>query len=139
MMPAGTYYIGDLCYVMHDVWDEFCDLTITKDHVCVQDGEMTLHGKRFATYSTMYGDGVYHDKQGKEYGVDAGLIGCIHVDCISVEEHKNLDLGHVHKFDRPFRTGRSMDGTIYFGDVEIHTGDCAFDTDTDDYDPDSDD
>lgn len=24
-MPAGRYYIGDLCYVMHDEWDEFCD------------------------------------------------------------------------------------------------------------------
>jgi hypothetical protein len=25
-MPAGRYYIGDLCYVMHDEWDEACAL-----------------------------------------------------------------------------------------------------------------
>lgn len=25
-MPAGRYYVGDLCYVMDDVWDEVCDL-----------------------------------------------------------------------------------------------------------------
>ena len=23
-MKAGTYYIGDLCYVMHKEWDEVC-------------------------------------------------------------------------------------------------------------------
>jgi hypothetical protein len=25
-MPAGRYYIGDLCYVMHPEWSECCDL-----------------------------------------------------------------------------------------------------------------
>ena len=24
--PAGEYYIGDLCYVMHAEWGEVCDL-----------------------------------------------------------------------------------------------------------------
>ena len=26
MFPAGKYYVGDLCYVMHDEWDEVCGL-----------------------------------------------------------------------------------------------------------------
>ena len=26
MMRSGTYYVGDLCYVMHPQWDEVCDL-----------------------------------------------------------------------------------------------------------------
>ena len=25
---AGKYYLGDLCYVMHGEWDEFC-----QDHI----------------------------------------------------------------------------------------------------------
>ena len=34
-MPAGKYYIGDLCYVMSDKeWEEFCSLTI-KDNKCL--------------------------------------------------------------------------------------------------------
>ena len=25
-MKAGNYYIGDLCYVLHDEWNEVCEL-----------------------------------------------------------------------------------------------------------------
>ena len=43
-MPAGRYYIGDLCYVMSDEeWDEFCSLTI-KDNKCF-DGEFNKIGR----------------------------------------------------------------------------------------------
>jgi hypothetical protein len=75
-MKAGTYYVGDLCYVLHDEWDEVCELII-KDNVCL-DGEFTLRdGRRFAIYGTAYGDGNYFDQNGKSYDVDAGSIGCI--------------------------------------------------------------
>ena len=48
MMKAGTYYIGDLCYVMHDRWDEFCSITCSEHNVL--DGEFNLKdGTRFAT------------------------------------------------------------------------------------------
>lgn len=51
MMPAGTYYVGDLCYVMHDVWDEFCDITI--EGLSVLDGVFSLkNGVKFATFGT---------------------------------------------------------------------------------------
>ena len=77
MMPAGKYYVGDLCYVMHPEWDEFCSITI-KEHTCL-DGEFNLKdGRRFATFGTKWGDGEYRDQFGNRYGVDAGLIGCIH-------------------------------------------------------------
>ena len=37
-MPAGTYYIGDLCYVMTDAeWEQFCKITINGNKVL--DGE----------------------------------------------------------------------------------------------------
>ena len=94
MMKAGKYYIGDLCYVMHPEWDEFCSLTINGHNVL--DGEFNLKdGRRFATFTTKWGDGTYKDEQGRSYGVDAGLIGCIAVDDITPSELENLKDGHV--------------------------------------------
>ena len=91
MMQSGTYYIGDLCYVMHDRWDEFCALTCSGH--CVLDGEFNLKdGTRFATFTTRWGDGTYRDELGNEYPVDAGLIGCIRVDDIAPEELVNIKM-----------------------------------------------
>ena len=39
-MPAGRYYVGNLCYVIHPQWDEFCDKIIV-EHNCV-DGEVVF-------------------------------------------------------------------------------------------------
>jgi hypothetical protein len=79
MMRPGTYYVGDLCYVMHPQWKEVCNLTISGNGVL--EGEFNLaNGVRFAVSSTAYGDGTYFDRQGRQYPVDAGLIGCIRVE-----------------------------------------------------------
>lgn len=116
-MPAGDYYVGDLCYVLHDRWDEVCNLlfpTGEKSH----DGEYTLSdGTRFAIYSTAFGDGVYYDQDDNEYGVDAGVIGCILVSDIIEKEQDNLGLGMVHTFPHDFETGYSEydRNTIDFG------------------------
>lgn len=124
MMPAGKYYIGDLCYVLHDRWDEFCNITLTKETVL--DGEFKFQdGTPFASYNTMWGDGLYEDENGNEYGVDAGLIGCVPVDAIAEEERKNLDLGNIFEFTQPFHTSgtnrKARKGVITFGDVRIDT------------------
>ncbi len=120
-MPAGKYYVGDLCYVMHPQWDEFCSITI-KDHDCY-DGEFTLkNGVKFATYGTAWGDGVYFDQQGRQYGVDAGLIGCILVSDINDPEADPENDGQIIEFDEPFETSYS-DGTIFIGHVKINTDD----------------
>lgn len=119
MMPAGRYYIGDLCYVLHDRWDEFCSLTCSGSRVL--DGEFNLaDGTRFATYTTRWGDGTYQDELGNEYGVDAGLIGCIRVEDIAPAELANLECGRVVEFVRDFATF-SSGGVISFGTVSIDT------------------
>jgi hypothetical protein len=119
MMKAGTYYIGDLCYVMHPEWDEFCSLTISGNNVL--DGEFNLKdGRRFATFTTKWGDGTYKDEQGREYGVDAGLIGCINVKDIAPSELENLKDGHVIEFVQDFSTF-SAGGIIRIGSVCIDT------------------
>jgi hypothetical protein len=120
MMPAGKYYIGDLCYVMHPQWDEFCSLTIVGNSSEINDGEFSLsNGVRIASYCTFYGDGGYFDGDGGYYGVDAGLIGCIRVDDID-DPQAQLDGGQIIEFDEPFETGED-NGLIYFGHVSIDT------------------
>jgi hypothetical protein len=135
MMPAGKYYIGDLCYVMHDEWDEFCGLTIS-GHDCLE-GEFNLKdGRRFATFSTKWGDGEYRSNISTKHAVDAGLIGCIRVEDIRDKTYDNLtELGAVVEFHEPFQVsggrsteGRNWDGIIKFGHVEIDTdGDAWYD------------
>lgn len=120
MMPAGVYYVGDLCYVMHPQWDEFCRITISDNH-CL-DGEFSLaNGVRFCSYGTFFGDGCYFDQNGREYGVDAGLIGCIRVEDIN-DPTAALSGGQIIEFTEPFETSCD-DGTIYIGHVEIDTKD----------------
>lgn len=125
-MQAGTYYVGDLCYVMHDCWDEVCDLTI-KEHECLE-GEFELKdGRRFALYSTKYGDGLYPSNIGKNLSVDAGLIGCIRVEDIRDPEATEAamnSLGVVYEFGTDFITeGCRKTGVIQFGRVIVETGD----------------
>lgn len=122
MMPAGQYYIGDLCYVMHKEWDEVCEYICDwTDSGKVTEGEFTLKdGRRFAVYNTAYGDGCYDDQYGNSYGVDAGVIGCILTSDISPEDKDNVSDGQVHLFGKEFAT-YTDEGKLYFGHIMIDT------------------
>lgn len=129
-MQAGKYYVGDLCYVLGDRWDEVCDLIIV-DHKCL-DGEFELKdGTRFAIYGTAYGDGFYSDQQGNGYPVDSGSIGCVLVDDITEGELDKMG-GNLFDFKEHFETGED-DGVIYIGDIEIDTQGHEEDEEDDDY------
>lgn len=138
-MPAGVYYIGDLCYVMSDdEWDDFCSITI-QGNDCI-DGEFTMpDGRRFATYGTKWGDGEYTDQFGNTYGVDAGLIGCIKLSDIKGKNYHdvvNNKFGAIHTFAKEFNTSGGRNGDKEWNGV-IHIGDIRIDTDPDvncDYD-----
>jgi hypothetical protein len=117
MMPPGTYYVGDLCYVMHNEWDEFCELT-TDGMTCLEGEFQLADGRRFATFSTMYGDGEYYDQNGNAYPVDAGLIGCIRVEDLT--EEIQFGVGKVCQFNYEFEV-YSRNGVITIGSVVIDT------------------
>lgn len=126
-MQAGDYYVGDLCYVMHEVWDEVCEIMF-KDNQSGNYGEFTLKdGRRFAIYSTKYGDGLYHDQYGNEYGVDAGVIGCILASDIDTNHITNWGAtndtngGQIIHFDIDFPTGSTEFGEIEIGHIVIET------------------
>lgn len=132
MLPAGKYYVGDLCYVMHDEWDEVCSLFFKDrdDHGC-NEGEFNLKdGRRFASYNTKYGDGGYWDQFGNEYGVDAGLIGCIAMNDIDLTSGHNFTSGgQIIEFKNDFFVSGSQglsrqdwDGVIHIGHIVINTG-----------------
>ena len=131
-MPAGKYYVGDLCYVMSDEeWEEFCSITIVGNK-CV-DGEFQFaDGRRFATYGTAFGDGTYHDQYGHSYSVDAGLIGCILVSNIRNSKYENLlDLGAIIEFDADFATSGGRGEKNWDGDIQI--GHMVIETDGNEY------
>lgn len=122
-MPAGRYYVGDLCYVMHPEWNECCDLFFAgrTDHGC-NEGEFNLKdGRRFANFNTAYGDGEYRSSIGTSHGVDSGSIGCIRVDDIRDTTCGDIaSLGAIVDFDRDFDV-YSEGGVLYFGHVAIDT------------------
>mgnify|MGYP006296007731 CR=1 FL=1 len=132
-MSAGTYYVGDLCYVMHDCWDEVCELTLEKSTGL--EGVFKLKdGRTFAMFNTA-GDGTYYSEMGQRFSVDSGSIGCINIkdirDNTSLKEI--LYLGEIVTFIDPF-TVQSCNRTISFGNVSIHMelDDCDYCDDEED-------
>lgn len=118
----GKYYVGDLCYVLSERWDEFCSLTISGRRVL--DGTFAFKdGTTFWTHGTMYGDGSYYDEQRREYGVDAGLIGVVALK--DIDENPNcIDGGQIIEFKHAFEP-YYQNGTFYIGNITIKTGDDA--------------
>lgn len=118
-MPAGKYYIGDLCYVMSKDWGKVCDIIIPDNDL--RGGEFTLEdGRGFASYATKHGDGAYKPNVGGFCPVDAGLIGCILINDIAKDEMEGIEDGIIVDMPRPFDTG-SQGGVIFFGNVVIDT------------------
>ena len=127
-MPAGRYYIGDLCYVMHDEWDEVCNLFFPPgDNIGPgREGEFVLaDGRRFASFGTAYGDGVYRSNIGTDHAVDSGSIGCIRVEDINdttYDADRIKELGAIVEFAQPFEVSEDQ-GLLIFGHVQIETAD----------------
>ena len=128
-MTAPTtfrYFVGDLCYVLHDdVWNEVCNQTPFDNSTF----EFELSdGRKYLLFSTEYGDGTYNDQYGNPYSVDSGTIGAILLDDINDPELERVlenGLGNVHEFSGILGEGDCAyeDGLIQIGHVQIATGD----------------
>jgi hypothetical protein len=77
-------------------------------------------GRRFACYNTRWGDGVYYDKDGNQYSVDAGCIGCILVTNITPCDNNDVKLGAIHDMVSDFNPS-TVSGVLTFGHVVINT------------------
>lgn len=121
------YYVGDLCYVMHDEWNEVCSMVSFDNE---DDAEYQLEdGRKFLFYSTAWGDGQYNDTDGLPYSVDSGSLGAIKVDDIRDPEFARIveeGLGHIHEFPAEidgmdcYAEGESF-GILNFYTVQIDT------------------
>ena len=123
-LPAGEYYIGDPCYVIHDdEWMPFLEANGLLDN----DGfhpACEYHDKPCFVSSTMYGDGTYPvwgPVGQKPIGVDAGLLSAVPSDLVA-DRGEAERLGFFVTFAEDFACGWE-DGTIIFGDYRIATGD----------------
>lgn len=123
-MPAGKYYVGDLCYVMHDAWDQCVNLFFPDSGHGQVEGEFELaDGRRFASFGTAWGDGEYRSNINTLHSVDSGSIGCILLSDIRDTTYP-LDhlqqLGAIIDFEAPFEVEADQ-GLLKFGPVEIET------------------
>lgn len=112
----GKYYVGDLCYVIRDeAWQELLERT---DYFA--NNEFEFNDETGFSANTAYGDGIYSDEDGREYFVDAGLIGIIPVKALgSIEDAVG---GQIIEFEEDFDV-YVRDGIFFFGDVVIITRD----------------
>ena len=136
-LPAGTYYVGDLCYVVPDAdWPEFCDRMFPGDDSYVIGVFEDREGINYASFGTKYGDGEYVDNRGARYGVDSGSIGCIPLCALPADLNlaEVLRLGNIVDLDKAFEVGYDDEtGAITFGHLEIVTGDYETHEDDDEF------
>jgi hypothetical protein len=117
--PPGKYYVGDLCYALHD--DVYENVFGGE---CYSGGLYQKGSSFFLVDGTYAGDGAYVDTQKREYLVDAGIIGICSWDLVN-ENRGTTNGGQVMIFTH--RTHCLFkDGTFHFDDFHgngftIHT------------------
>lgn len=111
--PAGTYYIGDLCYALYDtIYDNIfggCDY---------RSGFYSKGSSFFMVDNTAYGDGDYKGSDDYHYLVDAGIIGICSADLID-PENPSVRGGKIHTFAEPVEV-RFKGGVFYFTSGYTH-------------------
>lgn len=116
-MGAGTYYIGDPCYVIRDKdW-----LKVLEDSEYFEDGEFVYNNCRCFAYGTAYGDGEYEDNQGRDgYGVDSGCISIMPIAAVTKDRDRIEEFGHLVEMPKDFFPC-FRNGVFYFDEIEIDT------------------
>lgn len=95
--PAGTYYIGDLCYALpRDVYDK-----VFGDLGGYQSGYYFKGADFFMMAGTAYGDGEYRGSDGNRFCVDAGIIGIAPISICDMRGGTRISGGHIYTFSRP--------------------------------------
>ena len=116
VLPAGQYIVGDPCYAVEDqgLWMSLLESADFETNPDIYEAQHKQH--QFTAVSTLHGDGLYYDEQGRSYGVDAGLIGVTPAPNATTAPHgTNL----VH-FDQPFQVSQEG-GVITIGNLIIDT------------------
>ena len=119
-LPAGTYFVGDPCYIVPE--NDWIPLLEATDYFAAP-ATLRFRGYTVGASSTAYGDGTYHDQNGREYSVDAGLLGAVPVAYAKTDAY--WDGGHVVEFPHPFTISYD-DGVVVIGHIYINTDDDEY-------------
>ena len=120
-MPPGTYYVGDLCYVLGDkAHGELCKMCFPGSEVQFTPGIEGKHvlsdGRTVVSWECPDGDGAYEDQNGRFYMVDSGWLGITLLEGLEAQwEHPCPGtfpketmmefierLGHIVEYDSKF-------------------------------------
>jgi hypothetical protein len=118
VVPQGSYVIGDPCYAVPD--KDWLPLLETCDYFrnpigYVKDG---IQSFPVLAFGTKWGDGCYAGSDGKEYPVDAGLLGLVPVELVEdLSEHQ----GNIVTFSKDTLCIDDGSGKLKFGHIIIDT------------------
>lgn len=116
-LPAGRYYLGDLCYAL----EPSAYQRLVGD---LYDGLHAWEGRQLVWHGTAYGDGGYVGSDGFVYGVDSGTIGLAPAEMC--RRSGAAALGRMIDFEAPVTFAVSGGGTFEVSDgsttVTIETG-----------------
>lgn len=97
IIPAGRYYIGDLCYGLPDlIYDYVFGGTVYDAGLYKNEERNTF----FFLGNTYGGDGDYKGSDGFNYSVDSGSIGICPADLL-ISEADVKSLGKIYSFKGP--------------------------------------
>ena len=136
-LPAGKYYIGDICYVNEDGNEDEDGIDKYSPYWAFdwngfEDGLYSCKKGSFMVASTAYGDGGYTDNLGNSYGVDGGNIGIMSANLLPKDWYDN-GLGVMFDFPSTVlvrMTGRLGGSDKANGQYEFKCGDTIITIDT---------
>jgi len=119
VLPAGTYFIGDICNFLQDA---FIENAWTNSDGCF----VGTDGTSFAVTKPRSGNGLYTGSNKFTYDIETNAIGVIPTTL--GDQSKFTGCGTFHKFNDAVSVSLSPDGifTVKSGDwrLVIDTNDC---------------
>lgn len=144
-LPAGTYYIGDPCYVFpnkgpnSDKWVELLEACnyFEKDTCFGEIPNIKVWG-----HATKYGDGSYYSNiDKKNFYVDSGMLGIVPIETVKFLNNTETDPevgGLFHTFETPFEIEFEKNDRFLFGSIIIFDEELIDEEEEDYYDDDDD-
>lgn len=118
-LPAGSYYVGDPCYLIPDkhyeAWIALAEHA-GDSHRDVRAADVAGHP---VAACEGFGEGSgYVDTDGRDYPDDSGLVGVV-PEAFAVTDEYSAPLVHLMRFDTDFDVYTENDSTIRIGHLTI--------------------
>lgn len=129
------YFIGDIYYCLEDhiyqMWLDACGINgnnfsilskFTVPKGTIVNASLITEDYTFLVDETAYGDGTYYDQTGREYGVDAGVIGIVPLELV--------ELGTQYELGRAVHSTEPATMEAYEGKFQFTIGSDMYEIDT---------